>query len=226
MGQMIIDLSSVGWNTPSDVSVKLNGQSLHLDGVFHKDRSFFTIYKEGVQELQNYSLEIQEEVKDGDNVLGFALAYALPAHYDLTENKIGAFASYDAWGSKSYRPTHNSCLMKDMRRLNFCMVDQENMWIKFLNRVSLIDSLEFEDLADNSRKVSLKTQRLDDLKIRWEFCSSANNCRVLEDLEGQKDWILKSDAPKGNYRVKVQFQSSEVRLPSEVLSDSQSFVFR
>ena len=42
------------------------------------------------------------------------------------------------FGGKSYRPTHDSCLMKDMRKQNFCVVDQENMWLKFLARVTLI----------------------------------------------------------------------------------------
>jgi|GEM_PF-1248815 len=228
-GSLVLDLSSVGWSAPSEVSVRLNGEEVALDGIFHNDRSFFTIHKEGVRPSQSYSLEIKEEVADGDNVLGFALAYAMPANYDFTPNKVGAFASYNNRGSKSYRPTHNSCLMKDMRRLNFCPVDQENMWLKFLGRVSLIDDITVSMLADGSQRVRVESQELgDNLKIDWKFCSGdrSGQCVALSEHTNEREWILSPAAPKGNYEVSVSFQSPEVRLQSRELSDSKRFVVR
>lgn len=225
--ELVFDLSSVGWSSPREISVKLNGEELSLDGVFHDDRSFFTIHKTPLASQSQYSLEIKELVADGDNVLGFALAYALPPGYNLTPDKVGAFASYDSGGRKSYRPTHNSCLMKDMRRENFCSVDQENMWLKFLARVSLIDELKVDTLIDQSQVVLLKTQDLgNSLNINWFYCGNSQNCTELDQLQNQKYWVIPSSAPKGKYRVNVGFETTEIRLQSRELSDSKEFVVR
>ena len=54
----------------------------------------------------------------------------------------GDFATFDEFGSKvGYRPTHESCLMRDMLSQQFCSVDRENMWHQFLNHISLIDGV-------------------------------------------------------------------------------------
>jgi hypothetical protein len=215
-----IELSTVGWSSPSEVAVTLNGTELSYDGVFHKDRSFFNFDPTTVAPGSRYQLKVEERAKDGDNVLGFALAYAMRSDYDFTSGKIGAFASYDAYGNKSYRPTHNSCLMKDMRRENFCAVDQENMWLKFLERIALLDGVSVSQLASGQRRIEALGPVSQDLVVTW-FKKSSGTWQEISELKNQRVWETAGAA--GDYRVSVRLQSAEVRAESRSLEDSKEF---
>lgn len=215
-----IELSTVGWSSPSEVAVTLNGAELSYDGVFHKDRSFFNFDPTVVAPGSRYQLKVEERSKDGDNVLGFALAYAMRSDYNFTSGKIGAFASYDAYGNKSYRPTHNSCLMKDMRRESFCAVDQENMWLKFLERISLIDGVSVSQLPSGERRVEAQSPALADLSVTW-FKKSSGAWQELLELKDRRSW--QSAEASGEYRVSVRLRSAEVRSESRALEDTKEF---
>ena len=215
-----IELSTVGWSSPSEVAVTLNGAELSYDGVFHKDRSFFNFDPTSVAPGSRYQIKVEERAMDGDNVLGFALAYGMRSDYDFKSGKIGAFASYDAYGNKSYRPTHNSCLMKDMRRQNFCAVDQENMWLKFLARVSLLDGVSQSQAANGLRRIEVLTPALSELGVTWFKKSSGSWQEVLE-LKDQRVW--ETAEASGDYRVNVRLKSNEVRTESRSLEDTKDF---
>lgn len=195
-------ISSVGWQTPQDVDVRLNGQLIGLQGTFNSDRNFYKLGPTSILSTGQNRLQIQENIRDGDNVLGFATLYAAPADYDFSSNTIAAFSTFDQMGNKSYRPTHQSCLMRDMAIDQFCSVDQENIWHQLLNRISLIDSLK---VAPN-KVVELSVPPLRGLKIRW-FKPDGSEAIELRDL---KSWSATSYA-SGNYGVEVVFESAEVR---------------
>jgi hypothetical protein len=215
--KMLFVLSSVGWDTENDVEVKLNGTPLRYDGVFHDDRSFFDVEPQNVVKGQSYQLTIEEKVKDNDNVLGFALAYGLPANYDMTPNKVGAFASYSSGGSKSFRPTHNSCLMKNMEVDHFCVVDQENMWVKFFGRVRLIDSLKIETNGSEKQAV-LSLQNLDSgLDIKWFSISGGSETEIVE---ARNQTRLATTRLSGSVKVKVEFRTPEVRKYTPKFNDT------
>jgi hypothetical protein len=206
---LILEISTVGWSTSTDVEIKVNNQIIPYDGIFHKDRSFFTINLGNRVANESLSLKISEKNRDGDNVLGFALAYAYPPQYDFTPSKVGAFASFSEMGLRSYRPTHDSCLMKDMRKETFCSVDQENMWEKFLNRVSLIDDVVITQNT-NLKTATLKTVPLSGLTIKW-FEKSGPSWVEIQNLKGQTEWSVASNSPAQTYKVEVAFESTEIR---------------
>ena len=212
---LFLNISSVGWDTAKDVSLKLNGNELILDGKFHEDRAFFDIAPTSVKANDKYNLDISQNINDGNNVLGFAIAYAASSNYDFTPNKVGAFSTYNSYGMKSYRPTHNSCIMKNMEFENFCVVDKENMWLKFLARVELIDSVNV-----NANKVSVTTQKLQDLEIHWYQINTGAE-HELTQFVNKLSW----DNPglSGNFRVRIQFSSEEIRKKSDRLSQSKDF---
>jgi hypothetical protein len=219
MSQMKLELSTVGWSTPDEVAVTLNGQPLAYDGVFHKDRSFFYLPPVPVAAGAPYELRIAERLRDGDNVLGFAVAFAMPADYDFTEDKVASFATYASGGSKSFRPTHQSCLMRDMRLEHFCVVDQENMWLRFLDRVSLIDDVTVSRSGVSS-EVRLAAPTLPDLEVRW-YRQNGGSWTELGDLAGLTSW--KGENLSGRYRVKATLRSAEVRKASSSLEDTKDF---
>lgn len=202
-----LSLSSVGWDTTNDVDVNLNGNRLTLNGGFHNDRAFYDI---GPVSLLNglNTLTVKEVVTDKNNVLGFALVYAMPKEYDFTPNKILGFATYRDGGAKSYRPTHNSCLMRNMEYENFCSVDKENMWYQFLSRISLIDSFDIK-ILNGQKNVIVTTLKLNGLSLNW-FKHDGTSWTKLPAISNQFQWIA-SDDLTGRFKVSVEFKTPEVR---------------
>lgn len=220
--QMFLELSSVGWNSSEDVDFSLNGKSMLLPGVFHEDRSFHSLGPWKVSSGENYRIRIQERVTDGNNVLGFAVAFSAPSTYDFTPDKIGAFATYDNRGRKSYRPTHKSCLMRDMEVDRFCVVDIENMWNKFFRRVRLIDEVKALKAGPyQAQQIHLSVINLPGLEVRW-FILRNNTEIEIKELNN----VLKWEAPpelKDKLRVRVRYQTPEVRKPAGGYLDSLDF---
>lgn len=208
-------VSSVGWQSLDDVEILLDGRKLEILGRGTSDRSFFSTRR--IQDLVpgKHRLEVREVNPDGDNILAFANLYAYEADYDFTGG-LGAFKTYDDFGGMTYRPTHDHCLMRDMLYEFFCPVDQENMWIQFLNRMRLIDSVQV-----NTNSVEVKTPALNGLQISW---FKKDGSKEVELGEFKNTAVIeKSKLAVGNYNVKVQFTTSEVRKNSDRLKDLMSF---
>lgn len=219
---LYLTISSVGWDTARDVEATLNGQVLSLEGDFTNDRSFFNVGPTQVKQGETYSLKIEEKIKDNNNVLGFAVAYVVPQNYDFAPDKIGAFATYDDYGNKTYRPTHESCIMRNMMIDYFCPVDQENMWHKFLNRVRLIDSLTIDNSGKTSL-VKLEAQKLPGLAIEW-FDVSNGVEKLLPELSGLTEWIPNGKSVS-RVRVRVKLETPEVRKYSSKFTDTAELRF-
>jgi len=213
-----LKISTVGWETPQDVAVQLDGQSVPLQGRFTDDRSFFRLSEGTAWEPGRHTLKIQEEVKDGDNVLASVRANAFGPDYDFTPGKIGAFPTFNQWGDHvGWRPTHEGCLMRDMEATEFCPVDQENMWKRFMQRVNLIDDVALT--AESQVKVL--TPDLPRLQIRWYAVDAENRCQELEELRDRPTWDAQGRA--GRYKVEVRFAPPEVRQPAEGFVTERTF---
>ncbi len=200
-------ISTVGWSTPEDVHVFLDGQRVGIQGVYTNDRSFFSLALNQTLAPGPHRLEIRENILDGDNVLAFARLYAHPAGYEFKPDLIGGFATFNQHGTHvGYRPTHESCLMREMRLENFCSVDLENMWHRFLGRVSLIDELA---LNSNSASVELKTPSLAGLDIRWFTVNREGTEAELTDHAGKT--VIPMPQEARSVTVRVRFRTPEVR---------------
>jgi len=116
----------------------------------------------------------------------------------------------------TYRPTHQHCLMRDMLHPFFCSVDQENMWLQFLNRIRLIDSVQV-----NVDQVQVKTPKLEGLSISW--FKKENNQEVELPAFKNVSQVEKSKLNSGQYVVKVQFATTEIRKASDHLKDTMTF---
>jgi hypothetical protein len=214
-----LKISTVGWDSSRDVDVRLNGASIAYDGIFHDDRSFFDVDMGLRSAGEQLSLSIQERVDDRDNVLGFALAYAYPESYDFTADKIGAFSSYDNWGSKTYRPTHDGCLMRDMLKPHFCSVDQENMWLKFLARMELLDGVEVTPAGPN-RAVTVTHPPLENLDLSW-FRKEGSAWIELPELRGRSDWAV-PEGLRGDFRVDGRLPTKKFARKARALARAAS----
>lgn len=214
-----LKLSSVGWSNQDDVGVMLDGKELELEGVYTEDRSFF-----GTKSVElsagKHEIRIEDRSRDGNNVLAYANGYAYPKDYNFTYGKVAAYNVFDESGwQRGYRPTHNQCLMRDMRSEVFCPVDQENIWLRFLNKVSVIDSIEVSE--GESTEVRVHTPELPNLDYRW-YKKGFFNREELTELRGKRQ-VLKSALGRGSFEVEASFSTPEIRKKSENLSSKKTF---
>lgn len=215
---VIAEISGVGWKLNNEVEVLINEKKFPIEGKFQQDRSFFSLGPLSLPQ-GTYTIQFKENIKDGDNVLGYYKIYAFPLGYDFTDNKIAGFSVFSRSGNKGYRPTHKSCLMNKMTHDKFCSVDQENMWHQFLKRISLID----EVVADNSM-LEVKTLDLKGLGIRWFIVGADGEEKELTQFRNMRKIPLTSFMQmSGKYRVKVNFTTVEVRTYNKHFSDEVDF---
>lgn len=213
-----VQVSSVGWESLDDVEILLDGRKLEILGRGTADRSFFNTKR--IQDLPpgKHTLEVREVNHDGNNVLAFANLLAYEADYDFS-GAIGAFKTYNQSNSVTYRPTHENCIMRDMLHHSFCSVDQENMWLQFLGRVRLIDGVQ-----STPDKVEVKAPPLNGIAIAWYKKEGVQEVELTQ-WRGQSQ-VAKSNLSAGQYVVRVQYSTSEIRKASDRLKDSATFTIQ
>lgn len=206
--------SFVGWETPDDVHFLLDGKPIDVEVAPTNDRGFFAVGNASSIPPGHHHLEVAENIHDGDNVLANIRVTAYDPGYDFTPDKVEAFPSFNDDGDHvGYRPTHESCLMRDMTSKEFCAIDKENMWRQFLKRVSLIDGVTVGATPPGSgasREVSLLTPPLEGLDIKWTRVDSKGAETPVPELDGRRAWTP-ADTDHGHYRVHVAFSTPEVR---------------
>jgi len=213
-------ISSVGWETKGDVKVLLDGKELELNGTFTKDRSFFRTKKVAITS-GDHDIKIIDNNRDGNNVLAYANGYAYPSDYDFTPGKVGAFNVFaDGGKERGYRPTHGQCLMRDMRQKTFCSIDQENIWIRFLGRISLIDSVKKIDGLYQVQTLNLKG-----LSYKWFKKINRREIKELPALAGLSKVDL-NQFGKGKYQLQVTYKTSEIRKKTTVTKDTREIVIK
>ena len=216
-----IDMSSVGWDTPDDVEILLDGQPLATKGLYTDDRSFHKPIEPPLLAPGRHELTFQEKINDGDNVLGSLRVNIYDKDYDFSPGKVGAFPSFDYTEDfAGYRPTHADCLMRDMRSTNFCPVDKENMWHQFMARINLVDGVDVSTTPDGHQEVSLRTPPLEGMGVRWFKVDGEGNESELLELADQRKF---QPQDSGKYRVKVEFRTPEVRVYNENFNSQMDF---
>ena len=110
--------------------------------------------------------------------------------------------------------------MRDMRSMDFCSVDRENMWHRFLDRVNLIDNLKTEGTGAG-RQVRLETPALPGLDIRWFQVAADGTEAERTDLAGRASWPAGPET-RGRFRAQVTFATDEVRTPTDRFQASRT----
>jgi hypothetical protein len=207
MALFSLKISSVGWAKEGDVEILLDGTPLKIDGDYTRDRSFFDSEPFAIK-AGNHQLIIRSNGNNPEHVLAFANGYAFPADYDFYSGEVKAFNNFnESERMVGYRPTENSCLMRNMLLKTFCSVDQENIWLQFLMRVSLIDS--FKKNSDGNAELKTIPFSESNLKISWY-----KNNQELVEFRGKK---VVPDI--GGLKVQVKLVTPEVRMNSEHFQD-------
>jgi len=209
-----VRISSVGWENPNDVEILLDGKPLELTGAYTYDRSFFETTPFPLS-AGEHELIIRSNGNRKEHVLAYARGYAYPLDYDFQSGEVKAYNVFnESERMVGYRPTEHMCLMRDMVSKVFCPVDQENIWLQFLKRISLIDSVEVVAQRAVLKTIPLAEQ---DLEIRWYQRLQRAELEI-EEFRNMSEIPL--EKLTGAVRVEVQLKTPEVRKASEHFTDT------
>ncbi|MEE6251077.1 MAG: M64 family metallopeptidase [Bdellovibrionota bacterium] len=199
-------ISSVGWDSPNDVRVELNGGPFPIKGVWTEDRSFFKPVNYYALNKGKNRFSFKENIHDGNNVFAFAMIYAHPRDIITSKHHVGGYSVFDNYQRKrGYRPTFDTCLMRDMRSNQFCSVDQENMWKRFLSKVSILDEYKVTKKRNGQYLVQVNAALNRHGKISMQGIDENNKVVFTEKFMNQ---FIVPDTIK---EVRFSFSTSEVR---------------
>jgi hypothetical protein len=152
---------------------------------------------------------------------------------------IGVYPTWDINRRKSVRPDNERCLMRNMLSTKFCRVCQENMWLKFMERIDFID-----EVFVNDKQVELKLIPLGQLRMKEDSFLMLNpevasqEKYTIQWIKGGKEELqfkdqFKVDLSKasssspGQWTVRVKFETPNVRLdPKNFLTSERTFTIK
>ncbi len=144
------------------------------------------------------------------------------ANFPDSPDVISAFPVFDEFRSVAgFRPTNESCLMRNMTHEHFCRVCQENNWNKFLNKIDLIDSAsaikgttgiisgEVSTIALGKFRQLGEGPAGERVEIHW-----FGDGKELLEFRDYNRWEAKSPVMVQRLEVEVKLVSPEIRRDS------------
>jgi len=166
--------------------------------------------------------------------------YGSASEFNQSPGYVGAFPTWSQFGLKSYRPTNEQCLMRNMESTVFCPVCKEGMWLQFLARMTLLDGVEVTSAEGDRRTVQLKAVPLAHLRpepipgvqesyeVTWTKWAGGRFTGSWEEQPSLKDeWTFSGTAAElqGEWQATLQYRTSEVRAdPRNLLTSTKDFV--
>ena len=210
------------------------GKGYHTAGGDH-DHAARAAQRSIAPAKEHVKVQGQEHEREHKEGYGHSLGTAATAPF------VGAFPIFTPDAPRrvrGYRPTHNTCLMRDMRSRSLCPICQETLWLRLLRLpgVSLIHAVSAV-LAVGRITVSVQTARLgsmrgptsalgarEKLQLRWLRTTPRGVTRggAGEDGEGGSHsattmrtatWELDAAVAAGCWTVVVGLSTPEIRRP-------------
>lgn len=206
--------SASGFGAQDSLKLELDGKRLDWTSSGTDDRSFhnyeFNGFGRGAHQLTFTEME-----NDGNNWVSSISIHEYGADYNFDPSYIGAYPVFSQSGSVAgYRPSHETCLMRDMQSVQFCAVCQENNWVEFFQRVKLIDTLDVER-SGSGVSVKLETLKLGQfrgsedpgtMEIRWQ-----RNGQPVDAFNDMAAWSLPARDAEGRWTAEVVYKTPEIR---------------
>ncbi|DAZ93828.1 TPA: hypothetical protein N0F65_009336 [Lagenidium giganteum] len=236
-------LSVSGADTDDSLSVTLDGKPLAWQTKGLKDRTFYswTNSNSGFS-AGSHELVIQAGGSFDSPIIkqlcnAVIYEYADESQYKLDDpNYIGIYPTFDINKRKTVRPNNEKCLMRNMTSPHFCRVCQENMWLKFMERVTFIDSVTVSGSNAEVQVIPLAQKRLPtDTFVTTNPSVASNEKYAVQWLRnGQEvtsfrdqfnvDLSKAGSSYKGKWTVRVTFTTPNVRLdPKGLLKSEKTF---
>ena len=232
----------------SDLHVTLDGQTLEWNYNDQIDRSFYswTEKETGGSPLSKGSHVLRFESKAGLGQFRQLCSVILhefkgPEDFHMDDDNeeevhVGAYPTWNIMGTKSYRPTNDKCLMRNMQSTEFCPVCLENMWLKFFERVDMIDDIEIrESQVGQQVHVVVHVIPLGQFRATGQSYAKDNDehvaIRWFRNNELESDWndqvqmtLPKASMEAHRWEVEVEFQTPMVRKDTKKLLTSRQSI--
>lgn len=131
--------------------------------------------------------------------------------YPKAENVISAFPTYGEWGMKRFRPTDESCVMRNMTQTQFCSICKESIWGNFLRYFRPIDGVKIDRIGLSRVSATLRLaggNNYPQTSITWKHGDV-----VIPEIQNKSEWTL--DIQPGweaeKWSVEVNFATPEIR---------------
>ncbi|KAF9316010.1 hypothetical protein BG003_002422 [Podila horticola] len=156
--------------------------------------------------------------------------------YRFDNSIISAYPTYDIIGRKTWRPSNEFCLMRNMTSTHFCSVCKEGLWHRLLSKASLLDEIQVEcDENAQGEGVFDLSAKLIPLGQFREHQSKRSQGEIYETRwfrngahQAEYDNHVKIQVPgseEGIWEFKTEFKTPEVRKdPRGLLKASKVFV--
>jgi len=151
------------------------------------------------------------------------LEYGAAHEFNGSFGYYGVFPTFSATNRTTYRPTNEDCLMRDVVTSNFCKVCIEELWLRLLRRISIIESAE-----SDCRSFGIRLLPLAQFRTNETLAGTEESYEIVwsKKREGQKDWVFENfsgktelvlsesdDIKSGDtIAVAVRFVTEEVRF--------------
>jgi hypothetical protein len=209
----LLRFSISGASQDDSVRVFLDGKKLTWKSCGHEDRCFYDIKEKhglskGKHELTfvaGKDLTISKKI--ASQLCSVNLnEYGDEDDFKWSDDFVSAYPTWDINWKKSYRPTNEACLMRNMMSDKFCPICKEGMWMSLLKRVSLLDKVEIHCHSD-SVSVRLKLIGRKHYRVRW----FQGQNQEVNDLEDKVHWTRQYQNSQGPWEARISFSTSEVR---------------
>jgi hypothetical protein len=202
-----IRFSASGLDTSSDVEISLDGEMIPIMSPGTPDRTFFDLTWKNGFTAGDHELRFSEAVNDGNNYLSSLTIHEYDRDFDFDEKHVGIYPLFTKSGSLGgYRATNETCLMRNMASRHFCPVCQENNWLKFFSKVGIIDEVKVTRPTAGRVLAEVVTPPVSPLTIQW-----LKNGQPVPSLDDKKQWESPEGEAIGQWEVRVQFATPEVR---------------
>eukprot|EP00035_Acanthoeca_spectabilis_P006985 m.131283 g.131283 ORF g.131283 m.131283 type:complete len:618 (-) comp13748_c0_seq7:285-2138(-) len=230
------------------IRVTLDGQDLRWTSLGLLDRSFYTFddmdqgFSAGSHTLK---FEMRTPAKSGNPIRQLCSLtlheYAAEPDFHFSNSWVSAYPTWSISGTKTFRPTNEMCLMRNMTSSVFCPVCQEGQWLQFFSKIELIDDVFTTQERDtvtvtvnviqlgqfrtkplpprDSTDKIYGADRIDHMRIEWSL--GGNHQR---ELDGRYSFAGPIDKLSGEWTVTVTFETDEVRYdPQKLLTSVHRF---
>lgn len=242
-----LKISHSGVDTDDSFEVYLDGKRLDWTSPGGYDRDFSEWFGDEGFSAGSHEIEFRHGAKYDnepvDDTRPIRQLCSVTMHEFMGEDEyrydnsiISAYPTYDIRGRKTWRPSNEFCLMRNMTSTHFCSVCKEGLWHRLLSKASLLDEIQVdcgedvhgENVFDLSAKlIPLGQFREDQSKrsqgeiyeTRW-FKNGAHQAEYDNRVN-----IQVSGSEEGIWEFKTEFKTPEVRKdPRGLLKASKVFV--
>ncbi|KAJ0393126.1 hypothetical protein P43SY_003671 [Pythium insidiosum] len=149
---------------------------------------------------------------------------------------IGIYPTFDIDHVRSYRPSHEKCLMRNVTSLSFCSVCKENLWLQLMERIEFIDDVVTADGKVVVQVIPLGQRREpNDTFVKTNASLAAAERYSVSWFQGPRELtefrdrfeISTRSLAAGEYTVRVNLTTPTVRSdPLGYMQSSRSFRIR